>query len=37
VPRFYRGRQVGTAHRYDYRLALAAINQPSTPPARRTE
>jgi hypothetical protein len=37
VPRFYRGRQVGTRHRYDYRLALAAINQPSTPPARRPE
>lgn len=37
VPRFYRGRQVGTRHRYDYRLALAAINLPATPPARRRE
>lgn len=37
VPRFYRGKQVGTRHRYDHRLALAAINQPSKPPARRAE
>lgn len=37
VPRFYRGRQVGTRHRYDYRLALAAINAPSVPPVRRSE
>jgi hypothetical protein len=33
VPRFYRGRQIGTIHRFDHRLAMAALN--SDPPHLR--
>ena len=25
-PRFYRGRQIGTVHRFDDRMAIAALN-----------
>lgn len=36
TPRFYKGKQVGTRHRYDHRLALAALNgQPPAPPQPR--
>jgi len=35
VPRFYRGRQVGTAHRYDHRMLVAALNPIATPPQDR--
>lgn len=28
-PRYYRGKLVGTRHRFDYRLALAALNAPA--------
>lgn len=31
TPRFYKGKQVGTRHRIDWRLAIAALN--GTPPA----
>jgi hypothetical protein len=27
TPRFYRGKQVGTRHRHDYRLAVAALKE----------
>lgn len=30
TPRFYKGKRVGTKHRFDYRLAMAALN--GTPP-----
>ena len=30
-PRFYRGRQVGSVHRFDNRMALAAINAGARP------
>lgn len=30
TPRFYKGKQIGTRHRFDYRLAFAALD--STPP-----
>lgn len=30
TPRFYKGKQVGTLHRFDWRLAMAALN--GTPP-----
>lgn len=32
VPLYYRGRQVGTRHRFDYRLAMSALRDPTTPP-----
>jgi hypothetical protein len=35
TPRFYKGRQVGTRHRYDYRLAMAALIPPRGPPRTR--
>lgn len=35
VPYHYRGRVVGVKHRFDYRLALAAIGAPRRPPAPR--
>lgn len=36
TPRFYRGKQVGTLHRIDWRLAMAALNSsPPTPPQPR--
>lgn len=36
TPRFYKGKQVGTRHRLDFRLALAALNgAPPTPPQLR--
>jgi hypothetical protein len=31
TPRFYRGKQVGTRHSFDHRLAMAALN--GSPPA----
>ncbi|MDG2532885.1 hypothetical protein P6144_04450 [Sphingomonas sp. HITSZ_GF] len=31
TPRYYKGKQVGTRHRFDWRLAMAALN--GTPPA----
>lgn len=34
-PRFYKGRQVGTRHRFDYRLALAVLNAPAPGPSAR--
>ncbi|MDT8757917.1 hypothetical protein MZO42_04340 [Sphingomonas psychrotolerans] len=34
TPRFYKGQQIGTRHRFDYRLALSAINTPPPPPPR---
>ena len=34
VPRFYRGRFVGTTHRYDYRLAMAVLKPHVLPPVR---
>jgi len=36
TPRYYRGKLVGTRHRYDYRLALAALTprDPPRPPRR---
>jgi len=36
TPRYYRGQVIGTRHRYDYRLALAALSprEPSSPPRR---
>lgn len=34
VPYYYRGRLVGVRHRFDYRLALAAIEPPRTPPPK---
>lgn len=34
VPRFYRGRQVGTIHRYDHRLIAAALMPPREPAPR---
>jgi hypothetical protein len=33
TPRFYKGKQVGTRHRFDYRLAFAALD--SSPPVPR--
>jgi len=33
-PRYYKGKQVGTRHRYDYRLAFAVLNAP-TPPRKK--
>lgn len=36
TPRFYKGKQVGTRHRLDFRLAMAALNgSPPTPPQLR--
>ena len=35
VPRFYRGRQVGTVHRFDHQLLIAALRPPPLPPAPR--
>ncbi|MDQ0251081.1 hypothetical protein J2W22_003145 [Sphingomonas kyeonggiensis] len=36
TPRFYKGKQVGTRHRFDYRLAMAALNGlPPVPPQLR--
>lgn len=34
-PRFYRGKQVGTRHRFDYRLALAVLNARPEPPRKK--
>ena len=34
TPRFYKGKQVGTRHRYDHRLAMAALDPPAPPPPR---
>ena len=34
APRYYRGQQIGTARRYDYRLALAVLTEPRVPPKR---
>lgn len=35
-PRFFKGRQIGTVHRFDSRLALAALNAgDQAPPPRR--
>lgn len=31
TPRYYKGRLVGTHHRFDYRLALAALRDPVEP------
>jgi hypothetical protein len=31
-PRYYKGKQVGTRRRYDYRLAFAAISEPRPRP-----
>ncbi len=36
TPRFYKGKQVGTRHRIDWRLAMAALNgMPPVPPQLR--
>ena len=36
TPRYYKGKQVGTRHRFDNRLALAALNgSPPAPPQLR--
>ena len=35
TPRFYKGKQVGTRHRHDYRLAMAALSQPPEPPRNK--
>jgi hypothetical protein len=36
TPRYYKGKQVGTRHRLDFRLALAALNgSPPAPPQLR--
>jgi hypothetical protein len=37
TPRFYKGKQVGTRHRFDYRLAMAALNgmPPNAPEPRK--
>ena len=32
APRFYKGKQVGTRLRYDFRLALAALSEPQPRP-----
>ncbi|TPG13121.1 hypothetical protein [Sphingomonas oligophenolica] len=32
VPRFYRGRFVGTTHRFDHRTIMAALLPPKAPP-----
>ena len=37
VPRFYRGKQVGTVHRYDNRMILSALNPAATPPQMSPE
>ena len=34
VPRYYKGKQVGTRHRYDYRGIVAALSEPNPPPQR---
>ena len=31
-PRFYKGKQIGFRHHYDYRLAFAVLNAPPRPP-----
>lgn len=33
-PRYYRGRQIGTITRPDFRMAMAALAEPPHPPAR---
>jgi len=35
TPRFYKGKQVGTRHRFENRLALAALNPPPQPPSKK--
>lgn len=35
TPRFYRGKQVGTRHRIDWRLAMIALNGSPPPPTPR--
>ena len=38
TPRYYKGKQVGTRHRFDWRLAMTALNgtpPPLTPPPRK--
>jgi hypothetical protein len=35
TPRYYKGRLVGTRHRFDYRLALAVLNAPPLPPRKK--
>jgi hypothetical protein len=35
TPRFYKGKQIGTRQRFDYRLALAVINAPPPPPRKK--
>jgi hypothetical protein len=36
TPRFYKGKQIGTKHRLDFRLAMAALNGlPPAPPQLR--
>ncbi len=36
TPRYYKGKRVGTKHRFDYRLAIAALNgMPPNPVASR--
>jgi hypothetical protein len=35
VPRFYRGRFVGTTHRFDHRTIMAALLPPKAPPVAR--
>ncbi len=35
VAEFYKGKQIGTRHQYDYRLALAVLNAPPRPPRER--
>lgn len=38
TPRFYKGKQVGTRHHLDFRLAIAALNgTPPMPPALRNK
>lgn len=38
TPLFYRGKQVGTRHHFDHRLAIAALNgTPPMPPALRNK
>ncbi len=34
-PRYYRGRQIGTITRPDFRMAMAALAEPPAPPQRR--
>jgi hypothetical protein len=38
TPRFYKGKQIGTRHHFDHRLAVAALNgTPPMPPMPRNK